>query len=381
MHWTVHLDGGPRRVNHAAAAVGDCIFSFGGYCTGGEYKHYGPIDVHVLNTNNYRWSLVPPKKDERGFSFKYPDVPFQRYGHTAVAYKDNIYLWGGRNDDASCNLLYCFNTKTLSWLKPTVSGAIPGARDGHSACVVGQYMYIFGGFEDDIDQFSCDVHCLNLETMEWKYIQTFGDPPSFRDFHSSVAIDNRMYIFGGRGDKHSPYHSQEEIYCPEIVYLDLQTYVWHRPSTIGNVPVGRRSHSMFIYHELIYVFGGYNGLLDQHFNDMHCFDPKTNRWSLVKTKGKMPSARRRQACLVKGTKMFLFGGTSPYAPAPKDAIPPLIDNNDMHVLDFEPTLKTLAFIAVIENRLDPSCLPREVWWEIHVMTTPNSISRPINHAG
>jgi hypothetical protein len=32
MWWSVHLEGGPRRVNHAAAAVGDRIYSFGGYC-------------------------------------------------------------------------------------------------------------------------------------------------------------------------------------------------------------------------------------------------------------------------------------------------------------------------------------------------------------
>ncbi len=32
MWWSVHLEGGPRRVNHAAVAVGDRIFSFGGYC-------------------------------------------------------------------------------------------------------------------------------------------------------------------------------------------------------------------------------------------------------------------------------------------------------------------------------------------------------------
>ena len=34
MHWTVHVKGGPRRVNHAAVLVGHNILSFGGYCTG-----------------------------------------------------------------------------------------------------------------------------------------------------------------------------------------------------------------------------------------------------------------------------------------------------------------------------------------------------------
>lgn len=28
-----------------------------------------------------------------------------------------------------------------------------------------------------------------------------------------------MYIFGGRGDRHSPFHTQEEIYCDQLVYL------------------------------------------------------------------------------------------------------------------------------------------------------------------
>ena len=29
MWWTVHLEGGPRRVNHAAVAIGERVFSFG----------------------------------------------------------------------------------------------------------------------------------------------------------------------------------------------------------------------------------------------------------------------------------------------------------------------------------------------------------------
>lgn len=68
-------------------------------------------------------------------------------------------------------------------------------------------------------------------------------PPSYRDFHTATVINNRMYIFGGRGDVHSPYHSQDEIYCPKIVYLDLKTHQWIMPTTTNNQPIGRRSHS------------------------------------------------------------------------------------------------------------------------------------------
>jgi len=51
--WTVHLDGGPRRVNHAAVLIGCHIYSFGGYCTGENFEIVRPIDVHVLNTGLY----------------------------------------------------------------------------------------------------------------------------------------------------------------------------------------------------------------------------------------------------------------------------------------------------------------------------------------
>lgn len=52
MYWTVHLYGGPRRVNHAAVAIGDIIFTFGGYCSGIDYNTFKPIDIHVLDTGN-----------------------------------------------------------------------------------------------------------------------------------------------------------------------------------------------------------------------------------------------------------------------------------------------------------------------------------------
>ena len=52
--WTVHLEGGPRRVNHAAVSVEDRIYSFGGYCTGEDYDTTRPMDVHVLHTGIFK---------------------------------------------------------------------------------------------------------------------------------------------------------------------------------------------------------------------------------------------------------------------------------------------------------------------------------------
>lgn len=81
------------------------------------------------------------------------------------------------------------------------------------------------------------------------------------------------------------------------------------PNTTGAIPLGRRSHSAFVYHNLLYIFGGYNGITDQHFNDLYCFDPDKNRWCSVTTRGAVPKPRRRQVCLVIDKRLYLFGGT------------------------------------------------------------------------
>lgn len=60
---------------------------------------------------------------------------------------------------------------------------------------------------------------------------------------------------------------------------------------------------------MIYVFGGYNALEEEHFNDMYCFCPNTNVWCSVRAFGRSPCQRRRQACVIVRNKLYLFGGT------------------------------------------------------------------------
>lgn len=126
-------------MNHAAVAVGDRIFCFGGYCTGDNYRDERPIDVFVLNTTTLRWTEVAKPGD----GAQLEAWPYQRYGHTVVATRDTCYLFGGRNDEAACNLLFTFCTNTYRWSRPSVKGDIPGERDGHSAAIIGGWSVHF----------------------------------------------------------------------------------------------------------------------------------------------------------------------------------------------------------------------------------------------
>ncbi|XP_061817030.1 kelch domain-containing protein 3 isoform X2 [Nerophis lumbriciformis] len=308
LRWSVHLEGGPRRVNHAAVAVGHKVYTFGGYCSGEDYETLRQIDVHVFNTVSLRWMKLPPVRPvghERA-----REVPYMRYGHTAVLLDDTIYLWGGRNDtEGACNVLYAFDVNSHKWFTPKVSGTVPGARDGHSACVMLKAMYIFGGYEQLADCFSNDIHKLDTTTMIWSFINARGIPASWRDFHSATIIGTKMFVFGGRGDRFGPFHSNNEIYCNMIEVFDTQTNCWLSTPSTQPLPEGRRSHSAFSYKGELYIFGGYNAHLDQHFNDLWKFNPEAFSWKKVEPNGKGPCPRRRQCCCMVGDRIILFGGT------------------------------------------------------------------------
>lgn len=399
MKWTVHLEGGPRRVNHAAVAVGKHIFSFGGYCTGDNYKDIRPIDIFVLNTITYRWTSV--QKPKVG-SVEAETWPFQRYGHTVSAHQGKVYLFGGRNDNQACNILYCFDTITLKWSIPRVCGCIPAARDGHSSCIFGDAMYIFGGYEDSAEPFRPDVYKLDLTCMEWTLLKCKGEPPMYRDFHTATAVGDKMFIFGGRSDKtanelHNYHHHfpgvQSEFYSDKLVYLDIPTLRWETPAISSTKPRGRRSHSAINLDGDLLIFGGYNGYRREHMNDLWLLETSSWTWSEIKPSGYGPDPRRRQNMQRVGSQIFLFGGTSPhegpqiaFTPAQQQFMPDqqqnnLIDHNDVFVLDLKPSLRTLCLVYVINHRdfYNLKELPAGLRHDMDYMTKDNSISEPLRY--
>jgi len=389
MWWTVHIEGGPRRVNHAAVSIGERVFSFGGYCIGDNYQEQRPIDVFVLNTVNFRWTEVPKPDGDDGNPW-----PFQRYGHTVIAWGDQIYLFGGRRDDISCNVLFKFDTNTYTWSQPRVYGEQPGERDGHSACVINNAMYIFGGYEEVIERFGQDVYRLDLSSYTWKLLSCTGEPPVHRDFHSATAIGQNMFIFGGRSDQNGD-GTGRDFYSNKICYLDTVSLRWFSPSILPPWPAGRRSHSAINLDGKLVIFGGYNGQRKEHKNDLWVLDTETFRWNEIQAYGAGPNPRRRQALCRVGSKIFLFGGTSPYTGPPlyftpeqlsflpnpanqgENSSTKLMDHNDLFVLDLAPSLKTLCLIQVEKHKLNIEGLPATILRELYYMSESNAISKPL----
>jgi len=373
MRWTHYSEGAPQRVNHAACRIRDCIYSFGGYCTGDDYETFRPIDVFRLYTVTLKWYPLPLPTEAHDIA----TTPYQRYGHTVVEFNNNAFLWGGRNDGlGASDILHRFDGDNCSWDVPYVTGTIPDARDGHSACMIKSRMYIFGGYEDRTQLFSNDMNYVDLITFTWVQVATKGSPAQWRDFHTATAVGNTMLIFGGRCDEGGDHFTNNEVYDNMVMAFDTTSATWSCPvQPSPTSPVGRRSHSAFLYENSLYIFGGFNGKKVQHFNDLHRLNLSSMEWSPVRCPGRPPVPRRRSAVVMVGSRCFIFGGTSPKVNyEPKDTNDPytdlnLVDRSDLHVLDLNPSLKTIAAQAVLKHQLDTTFLSLDIREEMSTMVS------------
>ncbi|GAV00708.1 hypothetical protein RvY_11518-2 [Ramazzottius varieornatus] len=383
--FVTRLEGGPKKVNHAAVAIEDKIFCFGGYCSGEDYEESRAMEVYVLDVDSLRWKMLPAPLDFTSDICR-SDVPYHRYGHSAAAWKHYAYIWGGRNDLAgACNTLYCFDTEKTTWARPKMHGRCPDKRDGHSAAILEDTMYIFGGFEETRDRFSSAIFAYHILYSTWNTIRLApGSPqPMPRDFTTMVPLEDKLYVWGGRGDlDEDGQHTGIEKYDNFLWRFDPRACTWTQVETLNGVaPPSRRSHTSFVRRGKFYIFGGYDGT--DHFNDMWMFDPRASeaKWSQITFSAKkfVPKPRRRMACCVANDRLFLFGGTSPVTleyPYSTSFLPeaPLFDHDDLFLMEFMPKLKTLALMKVIQHDLPIHMIPKTILWDMLCMKTPNSIT-------
>ena len=128
-------------------------------------------------------------------------------------------------------------------------------------------------------------------------------------------------------------------------------------------------------------------------NDLWWLDIHDWTWHQLNPRGPGPEPRRRQSLCQVEDQIFLFGGTSPhdgpqvmftqeqqsYMPENYQNQKNLIDHNDTHVLDLNPSLRTLCLDFVINHRhlFDVDSLPKGIQIDLDNMTRDNGISDPL----
>jgi N-acetylneuraminic acid mutarotase len=96
----------------------------------------------------------------------------------------------------------------------------------------------------------------------------------------------------------------------ELIAFNLTTGKWLDPYTLttnGKPPSGRHFHSSILRGDKIFIFGGKS---NQYTNDMFEYDIENNQWNEIKQGGEVPSKRYGHSSVYDKEKdlMYLFGG-------------------------------------------------------------------------
>lgn len=236
-------------------------------------------------------------------------IPAARTTHSAVVIDGKMYVFGGGKDYNPFDDFHVYDPATGgSWTNISVpsSGTMPGARFHHSAVTIDGKMYVFGG-ENNAFALN-DLHVYDpAEGGRWTDISvpTFGSPPTARYGHTAVAIDGKMYVFGGSDG--SDGKNDLYVYDPKAGgrWTDISV------PTSGLVPAVRVAHSAVAIDGKMYIFGGSEVNFSYDLNDLYVYDPAVGgSWTTISTpaSGSPPSERGFHSAAPIAGKMYIFGG-------------------------------------------------------------------------
>lgn len=296
------------RVCHSAVVYKNLMYVYGGHLPD---KHTFIKDVKndlsIYNFEKRKWSSKANKKLIKG------QLP-EKTEHTAVLYKQSMYIFGGYSVGPSYSDINVYKvdleTYELEIIEAKEGQVRPFGRSAHSAVVWKDYMYVFGGW--DGTESNNSLFKFNFLTHEWtKVTLKLGGgavaPPCIRS-HSSVVHENLLYIIGGYGPEGHPAYP----YC-----FDLVNEQWHSLEQNKGGPCARSRLKTVVYGNNIYCLGGWNR--ENYYNDFWRFNLLTKEWEKIIPDFELQGIG--QYSLVQyQNQIYIYGGYNPSTCSPQPNI-------------------------------------------------------------
>ncbi|EAX86142.1 Kelch motif family protein [Trichomonas vaginalis G3] len=222
-------------------------------------------------------------------------APSPRTGHFTVHDIENrkVYIGYGMLESGEIVFdLWCLSLNNLQWNMMKISGESITPRTGAKAAFYKNSIIIFGGFADST--YYSDIHYINLETLQLKFLQTTGNLPVPRSSPIMEVINDKLYIWGGFNGN----------WISDLSVLDLQTLEWSNyPQNI----IGRANIPSVVYGKHILAYGGSKsgGLLD--------IDTQNNIVQIIQTTGPAPPpAALASGMVLIQDHLIFFGGRTEF---------------------------------------------------------------------
>ncbi|KAH9414813.1 hypothetical protein DERP_008654 [Dermatophagoides pteronyssinus] len=163
------------RRGHSAVVYQNIMCIYGGY----QDIKGSTSEIWTFNLDTEEWYL-------EGTNFKKDSAPLPRHGHSAIVYKESMYIYGGMSNLNVRNDFWSWNFKTKEWNRVKTNRTNPGVRSFHSAIVVLDSMFIYGG-ERSNGNHTNELWRYRFANQTWEHIEIKGIAPSCRTRHVAIA--------------------------------------------------------------------------------------------------------------------------------------------------------------------------------------------------
>ncbi|XP_046490732.1 uncharacterized protein [Neodiprion pinetum] len=241
------------------------------------------------------WSSVTAAGTENG------PAPPSRSKHSATLLSGHVYLLGGRNGNLPLKDLWRYSLAESRWEELHPGGERPSALQEHSAVAYKDCLYVFGGELGFSAGTETPLWVYNVKNNSWRKIraQRGCAVPRGRRGHTALVHRGQMLIYGGYQDLRGS--------SPELWAFHFETESWHLLSSSECGPAARHKHSAVLHEDAVYIYGGMTDL--QERSDCWRWDVNTASWCLLKSKPGPGPLHGHAACRLPSC-MLLFGGES-----------------------------------------------------------------------
>jgi len=263
-------------------------------------------DLYRIGTEDIMWRKKGflKRTSEMAFAGGSDTMPSPRLCHTAVIHNKKLYVYGGHNTEVDSqrfsevkNDLFTFDLAKKTWEKHNVRN-LP-AKTEHCTVIHKDKLWMFGGYSGHT--FSNSVYMLNLSTnTQCSLMKVEGEVPTGRSAHVGTIFEDKLYIFGGWDG----IVQNNDFYC-----MDFGSMTWKKMQS-PELPHARCSHTVAVSEERksMYIFGGYGGKTRNYLNDLWSFNFANQSWTQLNAKGEVPSPRSRMRMVEWNGKLYVFGG-------------------------------------------------------------------------
>ncbi|KAK9119951.1 hypothetical protein Scep_018044 [Stephania cephalantha] len=283
----------------------ELILYGGEFYNGSKTFVYG--DLYRYDVEKQEWKLISS-----------PNSPPPRSAHQAVAWKNNLYIYGGEFTSPNQERFHHYkdfwmlDLKTNQWEQLNLKGC-PSPRSGHRMVLYKHKIIVFGGFYDTLREvrYFNDLHIFDLDQYKWQEIKPKPGSmwPSARSGFQFFVFQDEIFLYGGYSkevstDKNG---SEKGIVHSDMWSLDPRTWEWNKVKKSGMPPGPRAGFSMSVHKKRALLFGGVvdmevegDVIMSLFLNELYGFQLDSHRWYPLelrkeKTKDKKNFKKRQES--------------------------------------------------------------------------------------